>query len=97
MSAVAHLHPAEATLTKKQLAQHLGRSERWVELRTKEGMPSLPPSRRFASRRFILAEVQSWLTDGRSTKRTTAERVRELERQVGRLGDRIARLEGKPR
>ena len=48
-------------LTKRQLAAHLGRSIRWVELRTAEGMPSIDPTRRNPSRRYPLRDVEEWL------------------------------------
>src|SRR5437879_861116 len=59
VSAVAHLHPAtEHLLTKQQLAAHLGRSPRWIELRVKEGMPSTDPTVRYPQRRFRLSDVE---------------------------------------
>ena len=93
MSALVQLRPAEATLTKRQLAAHLGRSERWVELRVAEGMPSLSPTARFASRRFVLSEVERWLGEGRPSVRPVPERLAELERQVVGLLARIEELE----
>lgn len=54
-------HPAPM-LTKAQLAQHLGRSTRWVEERVKDGMPSKMGTRRNRSvRLFPLYDVESWL------------------------------------
>lgn len=48
----------EPWLSKRQLAQHLGFSERWVELRVKAGMPH----KRFGGRlRFRASEVEAWL------------------------------------
>ena len=49
-------------LGKRQLAQHLGRSPRWIELKVTEGMPSIPPTARYPHRRFVLAEVERWLS-----------------------------------
>lgn len=52
----------EAWVTKPHLAAHLGMSERWIEMRVRDGMPS----QRFGrSRRFRISEVESWLA-GRS-------------------------------
>jgi excisionase family DNA binding protein len=48
----------EPWLSKRQLAQHLGFSGRWVELRVKAGMPH----KRFGGRlRFRASEVEAWL------------------------------------
>jgi excisionase family DNA binding protein len=48
----------EPWLSKRQLAQHLGFSGRWVELRVKGGMPH----KRFGGRlRFRASEVEAWL------------------------------------
>ena len=42
MSAVVQLRPGgQALLTKKQLATLLGRSERWIELKQRDGLPIL--------------------------------------------------------
>lgn len=58
MSTVTQLSLAvEQLLTKRQLAEHLGRSTRWIELRVREGLPSEPPTNRFPRRRFRLSEV----------------------------------------
>jgi hypothetical protein len=45
-----------ATLSKRQLARFLGRSTRWIELRTAEGWPASRD--RNGERRYVLAE---WL------------------------------------
>lgn len=47
-------------LDKKQLANHFGRSTRWVELRVNEGMPS---EVRRGKRMFSLLQVQDWFLD----------------------------------
>ena len=54
----------EPELSKRQLAQRLGYSTRWVELRVREGMPSRIQSNQ---RRFLLSECEWWLA-----RRTTA-------------------------
>jgi phage terminase Nu1 subunit (DNA packaging protein) len=48
----------EQLVTKKQLAASLGFSTRWVELRVREGMPSVVIGNR---RRFRISEVMRWL------------------------------------
>lgn len=81
-------------LTKQQLAQHLGRSERWIELRVRDGMPSIPPSRRYACRRFHLQAVERWLAaDQHAPQRPLPERIALLETQLAELTARIHQLE----
>lgn len=93
-ASVARIHPHGALLSKKQLAQHLGRSERWVELRVREGMPSIDPTARYGGRRFDLAAVEGWLGESeRQRARPVVERVAELERVVVGLVDRLRELE----
>ncbi len=61
MSATVIQFPARAAkpyLSKRQLADVLGFSVRWVDYRVHEGMPS----HRFGKRRrFRLSEVERWL------------------------------------
>ena len=48
----------ERFVTKREVAEHLAFSARWVELRVAEGMPSY----RFGGRRrFRISEVERWL------------------------------------
>jgi len=93
MSAAVLTSQQEIVMTKAQLARHLGRSERWIELRVRDGMPSQPPSRRYACRRFVLAEVEDWLRDGPPRPPTVAERLDQLESEQARLRERIRELE----
>ncbi len=79
-------------LNKRQLAEHLARSPRWIELKVGEGMPSIPPTARYAHRRFVLAEVEAWLKEGRVRYATTAERVTALEADVASLRRMIKEL-----
>ena len=72
-------------LNKRQLAEHLARSPRWIELKVGAGMPSIPPTARYPQRRFVLAEVEAWLKEGRTRHATTAERVAALEVDVASL------------
>lgn len=48
----------ERWLSKRQIAEHYGRSPRWIELRMREGLPS----RMIGGRRaFQLSAVDEWL------------------------------------
>jgi len=50
----------EPWCTKQELADHLGFSVRWVELRVREGMPA----RRMGQRlRFQVSAVEAWLDE----------------------------------
>lgn len=53
---------AEPWLSKRQIADYLGRSTRWVELRVREGLPSKMIGGR---RGFRVSEVEAWI-DGRN-------------------------------
>jgi excisionase family DNA binding protein len=48
----------ERWLTKRELAEHLGYSTRWVEYRVREGMPNERLGRRM---RFRATDVEAWL------------------------------------
>ena len=64
----------EPWLTKRQIADYLNYSVRWVELRVREGMPC----QRFGSRlRFRVSEVEAWLEhrERERTARPSAERL----------------------
>jgi len=78
------VHLGGGVLTKQQLATHLGRSPRWVEIRVKQGMPSLDPTARYAQRRFRLADVEAWLNDGPKAA-STVDRLAMLEARVATL------------
>ena len=66
MNSVAQLSlVGEHLVTKRQLAQYLGRSTRWVEMRVREGMPSESPTTRYPQRRFRLSDVEAWLAGGK--------------------------------
>jgi hypothetical protein len=54
---IAHLEP---WLDKRALAAHLGCSERWLEYRAREGMPSWKIAGRI---KFRASEVEAWLTE----------------------------------
>jgi hypothetical protein len=72
-------------LTKKQLAAELGRSERWIELRQRDGLP-VASTDRFGRRRYRLADVQRWLNAAATQPaRPLSDRVASLERQVAEL------------
>ena len=92
MSAVRQLRPAaENLLTKQQLAAHLGKSPRWVELRVREGMPSEGPTARYPQRRFRLSAVEAWLAAGEPKPRS--DRLSQLEERVASLAATVERLE----
>lgn len=94
MSTVTQLSLAtEHLVTKRQLAQHLGRSTRWVELRVREGMPSEPPTTRFPHRRFRLSEVEAWLAAGKAKPPPPqVRRLAELEERVAQLAAALEQL-----
>jgi hypothetical protein len=90
MSATVHrLARPDALLTKQQLAAHLDRSTRWIEMRVREGMPSEEPTTRFPHRRFKLADVEAWLANSEPRP----DRLSILEAQVARLTATVERLE----
>jgi len=75
-----------STLTKRQLAAHLGRSERWIELRVRDDeMPSLPGTDRMGRRLFNLPVVEAWLAAGRPARPSPADRLAILEAEVASL------------
>lgn len=55
----------EPELSKRQLAERLGYSTRWVELRVNEGMPT--SSIKGNQRRFLFSAVENWLAHERTT------------------------------
>jgi len=53
---------SEHLLTKRQLAEQLGYSTRWIEMQMLRGMPYLKPGEgRGARVRFRLSEVEAWM------------------------------------
>jgi hypothetical protein len=95
MSTVTQLSlAAERLVTKRQLAEHLSRSTRWVELRVREGLPSEPPTTRYPQRRFRLSEVEAWLAAGnRKPPTPQTRRITDLEERVAELAASLQRLE----
>jgi hypothetical protein len=79
-------------LTKKELAVELHRSERWVELRQREGLP-VADTDRFGRRRYRLADVQAWLHEFSQRPRSTADRISALEAQVASLTATVEQLQ----
>jgi hypothetical protein len=47
----------ERLVTKRQLARHLGFSERWIEMQVRDGMPHLRVGSRL---RFRISEVEAY-------------------------------------
>jgi hypothetical protein len=78
-------------LDRLELAAVLSRSERWAELKAKEGMPMEEATDRYGRRRYNLRLVQAWLNDGRP-KAAREDRVAALERQVAELAAQLAEL-----
>ena len=58
-----HRHGAEPWRSKRQIAAHFGFATRWVEMRVREGMPSVMIG---GHRRFLASECEVWLLKGRS-------------------------------
>jgi hypothetical protein len=86
----------EHLVTKRQLAQYLGRSTRWAEMRVREGMRSEPPTTRYPQRRFRLSDVEAWLAGGKpKPPPRQAQRLAELEERVAQLAASVERLERK--
>jgi phage terminase Nu1 subunit (DNA packaging protein) len=79
-------------LTKKQLAAHLGRSERWVELRVRDGMPVEHATDRYGRRRYNLWLVEEWLRNGRPVSAKHEDRLAALEHSVADLAAQVAEL-----
>jgi phage terminase Nu1 subunit (DNA packaging protein) len=75
-------------LTKQQLADHLGRSTRWIEQQVRRGMPVEQATDRYGRRRYDLNAVETWLRAGRprvDRASSLEERVASLERQMSEL------------
>ncbi len=82
----------DVLLTKKQLASHLCRSERWIELKVNEGMPVEDATDRYGRRRYNLRLVETWLHAGRPKTVAREDRISALERQVADLAAQLAEL-----
>lgn len=92
MSNVVQLQaPADATLSKKALAQHWKCSERLVEKRCAEGMPKGGLDR-YGKRRYSLAACEAWLwlAQEKPPKPSVEQRLADLERQMSELLRRTA-------
>lgn len=74
----------ETLLTKTELAAALGRSERWVELRQREGLP-VATTNRFGHKRYRLEDVQAWVEGGPGPN----ERLAALEDQMREVRERL--------
>jgi phage terminase Nu1 subunit (DNA packaging protein) len=79
-------------LTKKQLAEHLGRSERWVELRVRDGMPVEEATDRYGRRRYDLWLVEKWLERGLRRPPRSEDLIAILERNLADLAAQVAEL-----
>ena len=79
-------------LTKKQLAAHLCRSERWIELKVRDGMPVEQDTDRHGRRRYDLQQVERWLRQGPASSATREDRLDQLERRITALASQVADL-----
>jgi len=79
-------------LTKKQLAAHLGRSQRWIELRVHDGMPVEPGADRYGRRRYDVLLVEQWLKDRPAKRPSRPDRLGQLEQAVADLAAQVAEL-----
>jgi hypothetical protein len=95
VSATLHRLPSTGSqlITKQQLAAHLQRSSRWIELRVNEGMPSENKDR-YGRRMFDLRAVEDWLAHGEPKATTLPERVEALEAEMAELRAIVERLGG---
>lgn len=58
-TAVRDVYEPEPWMTKRQLANHLSMSVRWIEMRVREGMPMV----HFGNRaRFRASQVENWIS-----------------------------------
>ncbi len=81
-------------VTKRQLAEHLGRSTRWVELRVREGMPSEAPTTRYPHRRFRLFRGRGVAGGGEGQAAGAADETACGSRGAG---GKVGRQRGAPR
>lgn len=90
---VVAIRPAQSTqlVSKRQLAAHIGRSTRWIEMKTAtEGLPSIAPSGHYSQRRYDLAAVEAWIRDGAPRPASLTERVAALEARLNEIERRTA-------
>lgn len=80
--AVVSIH-ARRLLTKAELAEIIGRSPRWIELRQRDGLP-VEDTDRYGRRLYKLEAVHAWMHE-RQRPRSTADRLTDLEREVREL------------
>lgn len=92
MTATVVQMSARGLLTKKQLADKLGRSERWIELRQRDGLP-VADTDRFGRRRYRLDDVNAWLHDAAAKPRSVPDRIAQLEQQVATLAATVEQLQ----
>ena len=79
-------------LTKKQLARELDRSDRWIELRQRDGLP-VADTDRYGRRLYRLADVEAWLHELQSKPRSMPDRMTALEREVVSLRATVEALQ----
>jgi phage terminase Nu1 subunit (DNA packaging protein) len=79
-------------LTKKQLAAQLCRSERWIELKVRDGMPVEQGTDRHGRRRYDLHQVERWLSEVPASSTKREDRLDQLERMITALAAQVADL-----
>jgi phage terminase Nu1 subunit (DNA packaging protein) len=77
-------------LTKKQLAAHLCRSERWIELKVRDGMPVEQNTDRHGRRRYDVQQVERWLKERPASSAKREDRLDRLERMITGLAAQVA-------
>jgi phage terminase Nu1 subunit (DNA packaging protein) len=77
-------------VTKKQLAAHFNRSERWIEQRVQLGMPKLAHKDRLGRSLYDLRECEVWLAGHKP--QAPRDRVAELQRDVEQLKTELAEI-----
>lgn len=87
----------ELPVTKRRLAEMLGRSTRWIEYRMREGLP-FERTGQHGHPRYYPTKVNAWLQERAQqpqTPRSTSEQVGVLTQEINKLHARLEQLERK--
>lgn len=84
---------ANRLLTKRELAEVIGRSPRWIELRQHEGLP-VALTDRHGRRLYDPRAVKAWMDQPPAAKLSTADRLASLEREMAELRATIQTIKG---
>lgn len=84
---------ANRLLTKRELAEVIGRSPRWIELRQHDGLP-VASTDRHGRRLYDPRAVKVWLSQPPAAKLSTADRIASLEREMAELRASIQAIKG---